>query len=43
MADAWYTWGKLMLHAVKKGYHTIGKVKSNSVIYQTLMAFGNVF
>jgi hypothetical protein len=33
LVDAWYTSGKLMLHALKKGYHTIGRVKSNRVIY----------
>jgi len=33
LVDAWYTSGKLMLHALKKGYHTIGRIKSNRVIY----------
>jgi len=23
--DAWYTSGKLMLHGLKRGYHTIGR------------------
>ena len=33
LVDAWYTSGKLMLHALKRGYHTIGRIKSNRVIY----------
>jgi hypothetical protein len=33
LIDAWYTSGKLMLHALKSGYHTIGRMKSNRVIY----------
>lgn len=33
LVDAWYTSGKLMLHALSKGYHTIGRIKSNRVIY----------
>jgi len=33
LVDAWYTSGKLMLHALRKGYHTIGRIKSNRVIY----------
>ena len=33
LIDAWYTSGKLMLHALSKGYHTIGRIKSNRVIY----------
>lgn len=33
LVDAWYTSGKLMLHGLKRGYHTIGRVKSNRVIY----------
>ncbi len=33
LVDAWYTSGKLMLHALSKGYRTIGRVKSNRVIY----------
>ena len=33
LIDAWYTSGKLMLHALKRGYHTIGRMKSNRVIY----------
>jgi hypothetical protein len=31
--DAWYTLGKLMLHALSKDYHTIRRIKSNRVIY----------
>ncbi|MCX7921559.1 MAG: IS701 family transposase [Clostridia bacterium] len=33
LVDAWYTSGKLMLHALRKGYHTVGRIKSNRVIY----------
>ena len=33
LVDAWYTSGKLMLHALRRGYHTIGRIKSNRVIY----------
>lgn len=33
LVDAWYTSGKLMLHALRKGYHAIGRIKSNRVIY----------
>jgi hypothetical protein len=33
LIDAWYTSGKIMLHALSKGYHTIGRIKSNRVIY----------
>lgn len=33
LVDAWYTSGRLMLHALRKGYHTIGRIKSNRVIY----------
>ena len=33
LLDAWYTSGELMLHALKIGYHTIGRIKSNRVIY----------
>jgi len=33
LVDAWYTSGKLMLHGLKRGYHTIGRIKSNRVIY----------
>lgn len=33
LIDVWYTSGKVMLHALSKGYHTIGRVKSNFVIY----------
>jgi len=33
LVDAWYTSGKLMLHALKRGYHTIGRIKSNRTIY----------
>ena len=33
LIDAWYTSGKVMLHALSKGYHTIGRIKSNRVIY----------
>lgn len=33
LIDAWYTSGKVMLHALKNGYHTIGRLKSNRVIY----------
>jgi len=31
--DAWYTSGKVMLHALSKGYYAIGRIKSNRVIY----------
>lgn len=33
LIDAWYTSSKVMLHALLKGYHTIGRIKSNRVIY----------
>jgi hypothetical protein len=33
LIDAWYTSGKVMLHALSKGYHTIGRIKSNRVVY----------
>ncbi|MCR4435758.1 MAG: IS701 family transposase [Clostridiales bacterium] len=33
LIDAWYTSGKMMLHALSKGYHTIGRIKPNRVIY----------
>ena len=33
LVDNWYTPGKLILHALSKGYHTIGRIKSNRVIY----------
>lgn len=33
LIDAWYTSGKLMLHALKRGFHSIGRIKSNRVIY----------
>jgi len=33
LVDAWYTSGKLMLHALKRGYHTIGIIKSNRIIH----------
>jgi hypothetical protein len=33
LIDAWYTSGKLMLHALRRGIHTIGRIKSNRVIY----------
>lgn len=33
LIDAWYTSGKVILHALSKGYHTIGMIKSNRVIY----------
>lgn len=33
LIDSWYTSGKIMLHALKRGYHTIGRIKSNRVIY----------
>lgn len=33
LVDAWYTSGKLMLHSLKKGYHTICRIKSNRLIY----------
>lgn len=33
LLDSWYTSGKVMLHALSKGYHTIGRIKSNRVIY----------
>lgn len=33
LIDAWYTLGKVMLHAISMGYHTIGMIKSNRVIY----------
>ncbi len=33
LADAWYTSGKLMLHALSKGYHTIVRIKFNRAIY----------
>ena len=33
LIDAWYTLGKVMLHALSMGYHTIGMIKSNRVIY----------
>lgn len=33
LIDAWYTSGKVMLHALLRGYHTIGRIKSNRVIY----------
>lgn len=34
LMDAWYTSAKVMLHALSKGYHTIGRIKSNRVMYQ---------
>lgn len=33
LVGAWYISGKLMLQALKRGYHTIGRIKSNRVIY----------
>lgn len=33
LIDAWYTSGKVMLHALSRGYHAIGRIKSNRVIY----------
>ena len=33
LVDAWYTLGKLMLHTLNRGYHTIGRIKSNRVVY----------
>ncbi len=33
LVNAWHTSGKLMLHALKRGYHTIGRIISNRVIY----------
>ena len=47
LIDAWYTSGKLMLHALKRGYHTIGRIKSNRVIYPggiktSIKAFSNL-
>lgn len=33
LIDSWYTSAKVMLHALSRGYHTIGRVKSNRVIY----------
>jgi hypothetical protein len=33
LIDAWYTSGKLMLHALRRGIHSIGRIKSNRVIY----------
>ena len=33
LVDAWYTSGKLMLHALSRGIHTIGRIKCNRVIY----------
>jgi len=33
LADSWCTSEKLMLHAVKRGYHFFGRIKSIEVIY----------
>lgn len=33
LIDAWYTSGKLLLYALKRGYHTIGRIKFNRAIY----------
>ncbi|QUH18490.1 hypothetical protein HYG84_00275 [Alkaliphilus sp. B6464] len=33
LIDSWYISAKVMLHALSKGYHTIGRIKSNRVIY----------
>lgn len=33
LIDSWYTSAKVMLHALSEGYHTIGRIESNRVIY----------
>ena len=33
LIDSWYTSADIILHALSKGYHTIGRVKKNRVIY----------
>lgn len=33
LVDSWYTSAKILLHGLINGYHTIGRIKSNRVIY----------
>jgi hypothetical protein len=33
LINSWYTSAKVMLHALSWGYHTIGRIKSNRVVY----------
>jgi hypothetical protein len=33
LIDSWYTSGELMLHTLRKVYYTIGRIKSNRMIY----------
>ena len=33
LVDSWYTSAKILLHGLIKGCHTIGRIKSNRVIY----------
>ena len=34
LVDSWYTSAKILLHGLINGCHTIGRIKSNRVIYQ---------
>ena len=33
LVDSWYTSAKILLHGLINGCHTIGRIKSNRVIY----------
>ena len=33
LVDSWYTSAKILLHVLINGCHTIGRIKSNRVIY----------
>ena len=33
LVDSWYTSAKILLYGLINGYHTIGRIKSNRVIY----------